>query len=249
MLLEPNEEKRITGRLLKRANLTQDQNDRLALGFHLNPQGAFLFTQLTTEYRPRKDGSARRLAIVLEEKVHSAPVIRSPIGADGIIEGRFSQKQLENLVNVLNAGVLPEQRDKGPTDVQSNEKVTLEIKDWKETQALVAAQKGKIVVLDVPGPTSCDPCVTEFPHLVELHKKFGADVACISMSCDYAGIKKKPPEFYRERVLKFLQEAGGDVHEYILSNVPADRAVRTDGHPCHSRGLRVRTRRQTGEAV
>lgn len=99
-------------------------------------------------------------------------------------------------------------------------KVTLEIMDWKATQELVAAQKGKIVVLDA-WSTSCDPCVEEFPNLVALHRKFGADVACISMSCDYAGVKKKPPEFYRERVQKFLEKQGATFTN-ILSSVPAD---------------------------
>jgi len=99
--------------------------------------------------------------------------------------------------------------------------VTLKIVNWEETQKLVAAHKGKIVVLDA-WSTSCQPCMKEFPNLVKLHQKYGGKtVACMSLSCDYQGIKNKPPEFYRERVLKFLtkQEA---VFENLLANVPAE---------------------------
>lgn len=134
--IEPNDEKRITGRLLKRANPTNDQQGRLAVGFHFNQRGGFLFTQLTSENRPRKDGTTRRLAILLDDKVHSAPTIRSTIGADGIIEGKFSQKEIDNLVNVLNAGALPVPLKRDPIsefsisptlglDVQSKGKLAL----------------------------------------------------------------------------------------------------------------------------
>jgi len=84
-------------------------------------------------------------------------------------------------------------------------KVSVEVLNWEQTQKLVARHKGQIVVLDA-WSTSCAPCKEEFPNLVKLHQRHGKDVACISMSCDYAGIKNKPPEFYRERVLKFLRE-------------------------------------------
>ena len=99
-------------------------------------------------------------------------------------------------------------------------KVSVEILNWEETQRLVASHKGKIVVLDA-WSTSCEPCKEEFPNLVKLHKELGRDVVCMSMSCDFAGIKNKPPEFYRERVMKFLQ-AQGATFQNILSNVPSD---------------------------
>ena len=100
-------------------------------------------------------------------------------------------------------------------------KVELQILDWKQTQQLVAAHKGKIVVLDA-WSMSCDPCVREFPGLVKLHKDHAADgVICVSMSCDYEGIKKKPPEYYRERVLKFLTKHEA-TFQNVLSSVPSD---------------------------
>lgn len=98
--------------------------------------------------------------------------------------------------------------------------VSLKIMDWEQTQAVIQKHKGKIVVMDL-WSTSCDPCMKEFPNLVKLHKTQARDVVCLSVSTDYTGSKNKPPEFYRERVLKFLQEQGA-TFENILLNVPSD---------------------------
>lgn len=98
--------------------------------------------------------------------------------------------------------------------------VTLKITGWEETQEAIKKHKGKIVVLDL-WSTSCDPCMKEFPNLIKLHQAHAKDVACISASADYAGAKNKPPEFYRERVLKFLQEQDATFENFLL-NVPSD---------------------------
>jgi thiol-disulfide isomerase/thioredoxin len=100
-------------------------------------------------------------------------------------------------------------------------KVALEIVNWEETQKRVAAHKGKIVVLDA-WSTSCQPCMKEFPNLVKLHQKYGTKgVACLSLSCDYQGIKNKPPEFYRERVVRFLEKQGAGFQN-LLASEPAE---------------------------
>jgi thiol-disulfide isomerase/thioredoxin len=101
-------------------------------------------------------------------------------------------------------------------------KVSLETASWEETLKLVAAHKGKkIVVLDA-WSTSCQPCMKEFPNLVKLHQKYGDNrVACMSLSCDYQGIKTKPPEFYRERVVKFLEKQGA-TFQNLLASEPAE---------------------------
>jgi SecD/SecF fusion protein len=108
ILHEPDDKKQITGKRLRRANSTTDNNGRPAVGFHFDTTGGYLFSDLTTRNAPRKDGSQRRLAVMLNGEVFTAPSIRSPIGADGIIESsRFTQKDVDQLVGVLNAGALP----------------------------------------------------------------------------------------------------------------------------------------------
>ncbi|MBI3864618.1 MAG: TlpA family protein disulfide reductase [Planctomycetia bacterium] len=103
----------------------------------------------------------------------------------------------------------------------SQSKVSVKIADWDETLKLVAAHKGKVVVLDA-WSTSCQPCMKEFPNLVKLHKKYGGkEVVCMSLSCDFIGIKSKPPEYYRDKVENFLSKQGAEFQN-LLSSVPAE---------------------------
>lgn len=99
--------------------------------------------------------------------------------------------------------------------------VTLNIKSWDDTLTLVAEHKGKVVVLDL-WSTSCQPCLDEFPHLVELHKKYGSDkLVCVSVSCDFVGIQGKPPESYKDQVLEFLTRQKATFPNVLL-NVESD---------------------------
>lgn len=84
--------------------------------------------------------------------------------------------------------------------------VTVQIQSWKEVHKNIASHKGKVVVVDI-WTTTCLSCIEEFPKFVELRKKFGKDkMVLVSLNCDYDGIKSKPPEYYRENVLKFLKK-------------------------------------------
>ena len=80
--------------------------------------------------------------------------------------------------------------------------VTLKAGTWADVQKLIGASKGKIVVVDF-WSTSCLPCKKEFPNLVKLDRDHPDKLVCISVNLDYAGIRSKPPEYYRPRVEKF----------------------------------------------
>jgi SecD/SecF fusion protein len=97
----------VTGSYLTNARATNDENAQLAVSFTFNSRGAALFHKLTSDNLPDKtDGSKRRLAILLDGKVQSAPTINSVISANGQITGRFTKQEIDNLVGVLNAGAL-----------------------------------------------------------------------------------------------------------------------------------------------
>ena len=97
----------VTGFYLTNARSTTDENASLAVSFSFNARGAALFHKLTSDNLPDKtDGSKRRLAILLDGKVQSAPTINSVISANGQITGRFKKEEIDNLVGVLNAGAL-----------------------------------------------------------------------------------------------------------------------------------------------
>jgi preprotein translocase subunit SecD len=91
----------ITGKHLKSARRSTDQSGSPAVGFYLNAEGAELFSRATEQH------VGERLAIVLDKMVSSAPVINERIGAEGIIHGRFTVQQAEDLSLLLRSGALP----------------------------------------------------------------------------------------------------------------------------------------------
>jgi thiol-disulfide isomerase/thioredoxin len=90
---------------------------------------------------------------------------------------------------------------------------------WKETQEYVGKQKGKVVVLDA-WSTSCAPCMTEYPHLVALHKKYPERVACVSFNLNYYGVS--PPESDSGKILDFLAKQKSALHNVISSTPDED---------------------------
>lgn len=105
----------VTGRDLRNARRSQDEYGQPAVHFSLNPDGARKFESYTRAH------VGERMAIVLDNRVRSAPVIRSAISDSGIIQGTFTVQQAEDLGLVLRAGALPasitylEERTVGPS--------------------------------------------------------------------------------------------------------------------------------------
>jgi thiol-disulfide isomerase/thioredoxin len=82
--------------------------------------------------------------------------------------------------------------------------VKLDLKSSEDLQKLVASKKGKVVVVDA-WSTYCDPCMKEFPGLVDLHKKYGPEkIACISFCMNYVGLGNVEDEI--EPVIEFLRK-------------------------------------------
>jgi len=105
----------VTGEELVDAQPAFDQNSRPAVNFRFNPTGARKFGDYTA------NNIGKPFAIVLDDKVISAPVIQSHIpGGSGIITGRFSVEESTELAVLLRAGALPaemvflEERTIGP---------------------------------------------------------------------------------------------------------------------------------------
>ncbi len=91
----------VTGRDLRSARPSLDENGRPAVAFTLNSDGAAKFGKVTGE------NVGRFLAIVLDGKVQSAPRIDSRITGDGRISGSFTQEEVQNLSLILRSGSLP----------------------------------------------------------------------------------------------------------------------------------------------
>jgi len=101
--------------------------------------------------------------------------------------------------------------------------VKLSIVTFEGIQERIARERGKVVVMDA-WSTSCPPCMKEFHHLVELHKKHGSEqLACISLSFDFEGLDT--PEQVQGPVLAFLR-AQGATFENLMSNEESDELYR-----------------------
>ncbi|MEE9270770.1 MAG: protein translocase subunit SecD [Candidatus Krumholzibacteria bacterium] len=108
----------LSGASLVNATTRPDPDDpsSLNISFTLDRRGALVFSRFTGE------NIGRRIAIVLDGQVHSAPVVQSKIpGGEGRITGGFTDEEANDLAIVLRAGALPvridikEERTVGPT--------------------------------------------------------------------------------------------------------------------------------------
>jgi len=105
----------ITGRDLKNARPTQGQFGAHSVTFFLTATGSQKFGEATGA------NIGKRLAIVLDNRVQSAPSIKDRITETGVIEGTFSPEEANDLALVLRAGALPagltylEERTVGPS--------------------------------------------------------------------------------------------------------------------------------------
>jgi len=92
----------ITGRDLRNARPSIDEFNQPMVSFSLNSEGVAKFSRGTTE------NVGRRMAIVLDGQVVSAPTIQSAITTtDARITGRFTQEQVNDLSLILRSGALP----------------------------------------------------------------------------------------------------------------------------------------------
>jgi SecD/SecF fusion protein len=86
---------------------------RVHVSLTFNAKGTAEFARLTKAYAPgglrNKDSNeGRRLAIVLDDTLYSAPVLKTEIpNGRAVIEGSFSWSEAAVLRNILNAGSLP----------------------------------------------------------------------------------------------------------------------------------------------
>jgi preprotein translocase subunit SecD len=105
----------VTGTDLKTARVQKGRLGEPVIGFSMTPDGARKFGDLTG------NNVGKQLAIVLDNKIESAPRINNRIDDQGVIEGRFSQQQASDLSLILRSGSLPaslttlEERTVGPS--------------------------------------------------------------------------------------------------------------------------------------
>ena len=108
----------MTGEVIADASIAYDRQagNRPIVQIRFDKRGGVLFEKISG------DNVGRYLAIILDDVVYSAPVIKTKIsGGEAVIEGNFSIEDAKELVIVLRAGALPatisvlEERTVGPS--------------------------------------------------------------------------------------------------------------------------------------
>jgi len=98
----------VHGGYLARAAAARDQELRPCVNFTFDVEGGQRFRRLTTMYKPDEVQDFRyHLGIILSGYLYSAPAIQSVISQHGQITGDFTEQEVNELVDVLNAGSLP----------------------------------------------------------------------------------------------------------------------------------------------
>ena len=106
----------LDGSMLTDAKVGFDENNQPVINFSLNGQGAKIFGDFTAKY------IGKRMAVVLDNKVYSAPNIRERIGGGHVqISGNFKLEEAADLAIALRSGALlapvyvMEKRSVGPS--------------------------------------------------------------------------------------------------------------------------------------
>ncbi|SFV90244.1 Protein-export membrane protein SecD (TC 3.A.5.1.1) [hydrothermal vent metagenome] len=116
----------LDGSMLTDAKVGFDKNNQPVINFTLNGQGAKIFGDFTAK------AVGKRMAVVLDNKVYSAPVIRERIGGGRVqISGSFTINEAHDLAIALRSGALlapvyvMEKRSVGPSLGADNIKASM----------------------------------------------------------------------------------------------------------------------------
>jgi preprotein translocase subunit SecD len=105
----------VTGRDLRNARQTLDENNQPAIGFSLNRDGAIKFGKLTG------DNVNKLLAVILDNRIETVATIQERINDEGRIHGNFTTEEAAEKALILKSGALPagltylEERTIGPS--------------------------------------------------------------------------------------------------------------------------------------
>jgi len=105
----------VTGRDLRAADQSRDENGQPSVSFTLTGEGGRRFASFTGAH------VGDYLAVVLDNKVQEVAVIKDQIHDQGVINGRFTEQQAKDLSMILRSGALPagikylEERTVGPS--------------------------------------------------------------------------------------------------------------------------------------
>jgi SecD/SecF fusion protein len=127
----------LEGDVITDARQTLDQTSRPAVSMQMNAEGARKWRKLTSE------SIGRRIAVVLDDFVYTAPVVQSEIpSGQSEITGNFSLEEAKDLANILKSGSLP-----APTKIVEEAIIGPTLGKEAQKQGIISMLAGLILVV------------------------------------------------------------------------------------------------------
>lgn len=96
LVVKKQPEPGLSGSVIEHAAVTRDNRGRPEIAFTLDPKAGAAFAKIT------RDNIGRQLAILVEGKLSSAPIIQSEIsGGQGVLTGDFTMQEAYDLATVM----------------------------------------------------------------------------------------------------------------------------------------------------
>ncbi|MGN8467712.1 protein translocase subunit SecD [Helicobacter pylori] len=214
----------LDGEMLTDAKVVYDQNNQPVVSFTLDAQGAKIFGDFSGA------NVGKRMAIVLDNKVYSAPVIRERIGGgSGQISGNFSVAQASDLAIALRSGAM-----NAPIQVLEKRIVGPSLGKDSIKTSIIALIGGFILVMgfmalyySMAGVIACMALVVNLFLIVAVMAIFGATLTLPGMAGIVltVGIAVDANIIINERIREVLREGEGVVRAIHLGYINASRAI------------------------
>ncbi|MGL2438197.1 protein translocase subunit SecD [Helicobacter pylori] len=214
----------LDGEMLTDAKVVYDQNNQPVVSFTLDAQGAKIFGDFSGA------NVGKRMAIVLDNKVYSAPVIRERIGGgSGQISGNFSVAQASDLAIALRSGAMS-----APIQVLEKRIVGPSLGKDSIKTSIIALIGGFILVMgfmalyySMAGVIACMALVVNLFLIVAVMAIFGATLTLPGMAGIVltVGIAVDANIIINERIREVLREGEGIAKAIHLGYINASRAI------------------------
>ncbi|WP_187840229.1 protein translocase subunit SecD [Helicobacter pylori] len=214
----------LDGEMLTDAKVVYDQNNQPVVSFTLDAQGAKIFGDFSGA------NVGKRMAIVLDNKVYSAPVIRERIGGgSGQISGNFSVAQASDLAIALRSGAM-----NAPIQVLEKRIVGPSLGKDSIKTSIIALIGGFILVMgfmalyySMAGVIACMALVVNLFLIVAVMAIFGATLTLPGMAGIVltVGIAVDANIIINERIREVLRENEGIAKAIHLGYINASRAI------------------------
>ncbi|MGL2335483.1 protein translocase subunit SecD [Helicobacter pylori] len=214
----------LDGEMLTDAKVVYDQNNQPVVSFTLDAQGAKIFGDFSGA------NVGKRMAIVLDNKVYSAPVIRERIGGgSGQISGNFSVAQASDLAIALRSGAMS-----APIQVLEKRIIGPSLGKDSIKTSIIALIGGFILVMgfmvlyySMAGVIACMALVVNLFLIVAVMAIFGATLTLPGMAGIVltVGIAVDANIIINERIREVLREGEGIAKAIHLGYINASRAI------------------------